>query len=290
MASFGEVDRKTVDLVILEFLSELQDFGLSMRGDLEDTLASLKGHVSDNILEKIRKAYVRSPAVDVWVRVASADLQKLQNCLNIEHIQIAATVLSKIPSTSAAEILGTMPATRARETMLAIINSRNVSPEVVELIGQNICDTLFNTDEPSTFTKTPVERAGDIMNFAQSETRERLMEDFGQTAPETASQIRKVMFTFADIPNRVQPRDVSAITRTVEPEILLKAMKNAPTETEFILTSLSTRIADQLREELAELEPVKTKDAEAAMNELIIGIRELETSGEITLISDDDDE
>jgi len=175
MASFGEVDRKTVDLVILEFLSELQGFGLSMRSDLEDTLASLKGHVSDSVLEKIRKAYVRSPAVDVWVRVASATPQHLLNCLKDEHIQVAATALSKIPSTLAAEILGAMPPTRARETMLAIIKSKNISPGVIELIGQNISDTLFNEVDPSAFTKSPVERAGDIMNFAQGETRDRLM-------------------------------------------------------------------------------------------------------------------
>lgn len=77
MASYGNVNRHTVDLVILEFLSELQDFGLSMRGDLDDTLASLKGHVSDLALDHIRKAYVRSPAVDVWVRIASAEVAQL---------------------------------------------------------------------------------------------------------------------------------------------------------------------------------------------------------------------
>ncbi len=126
------------------------------------------------------------------------------------------------------------------------------------------------------------------MNFAQSDIRDRLMEDFGKTDPDTAEKIRKVMFTFADIPDRVHPRDVSAITRTVDPETLLRALKNAPTEAEFLLSGLSTRIADQLREELSELEPVKKKDAEAAMNELILGIRKLESSGEINLIAEDE--
>jgi len=288
MASFGEVDRRTVDLVILEFLSELQDFGLSMRGDLEDTLASLKGHVSDNALEKIRKAYVRSPSVDVWVRVASAEATQLQSCLDDEHLQVAATVLSKIPSTLAAQVLGGMEPARARETMLAIINSRSISPDIIALIGQSISETMFNEDGPSVFAKTPVERAGDIMNFAQSDIRDRLMEDFGQNDPDTAEKIRKVMFTFADIPARVQPRDVSAITRTVDPETLLRAMKTAPSEAEFLLSGLSTRIADQLREELAEMDDVKKKDAEAAMNELIVGIRQLESSGEITLITEEE--
>ena len=289
MASFGEVDRATVDLIILEFLSELQDFGLSMRGDLEDTLVSLKGHVSETVLEKIRKAYVRSPAVDVWVRVASADVQQLQNCLEHEHLQIAATVLSKIPSTLAAEVLGKMPPPRARATMLAIINSQEMPAEIIKLIGESIGETMFAQDGPSAFSKTPVERAGDIMNFTKSEMRERLMEDFGKSDPDTAERIRKVMFTFADIPARVQPRDVSAITRTVPPEILLQALKGAPSEAEFMLSSLSSRVADQLREELAEFETVKKKDSEAAMNALIIGIRQLEKDGEISLIMEEED-
>ena len=290
MASFGEVDRNTIDLVILEFLSELQDFGLSMRGDLEDTLTSLKGHVSDTVLEKIRKAYVRSPAVDVWVRVASADAQQLQQCLENEHLQVAATVLSKIPSTLAAEVLGKMPPHNARATMLAIINSQEIPSEIIKLIGESIGETMFAQDGPSTFSKTPVERAGDIMNFAQSEIRERLMEDFGKSDPDTAERIRKVMFTFADIPDRVQPRDVSAITRTVPPETLLQALKGAPTEAEFILSSLSSRVADQLREELSELETVKKKDSDAAMNAMIVGIRQLEEDGGITLIVEEENE
>lgn len=294
MASFGEVDRPTVDLIILEFLSELQEFGISMRAGLEDTLTALKGHVSDKSLEKIRKAYVRSPAVDVWTRVASADVLQLRKCLAKEHIQISATVLSKLPSTQAAEILGTLDPNDARAVMLAIINAQEVRPEVLALIGQSISDTLFSNDGPSVFEKTPVERAGDIMNFAQSEIRERLMEEFGKSDPATAEKIRKVMFTFPDIPVRVLPKDISAVTRTVSPEVLLVALKggesSAPEVVEFVLASLSSRIADQMKEELAETTTPKKKDAEAAMNEIIIGIRQLESDGAIVLIVEEEGE
>lgn len=294
MATFGNVDRSTVDEVILEFLTELGEFGLSMRGELEETLNALKGHVSDKVLEKIRKAYVRSPSVDVWTRIASAEPAELRRCLVAESTQIAATVLSKIPSTMAAEILGAMAPEIARETMLAIVNAGESTTETLEIIGKSISETLFTEDGDSVFDKTPVERAGDIMNFAQSEIRSRLMEDFTQADPETAEKIRKVMFTFPDIPERIQPRDVSAITRAVPPETLLRALKGAGTEApesaEFLLSSLSSRAADQLREDLAELEPIKKKDMETAMNEVIVVIRELESDGSITLIIEEEEE
>lgn len=294
MTSFGDVDRHTVDLVILEFLTELQEFGITLSADLEETFASLKGHVSDKSLENVRNAYVHSPAADVWQRVASAEMPVLQSVLSGEHIQVVATALSKLPSTVSAEILGSMEQVRAREAMLAIINAGDVKPEIIEIIGHGLCESLFQSDGPSSFTKPPVERVGDIMNFAQSELRDQLMEEFGKTDPEQAEAIRKVMFTFADIPARVQPRDVSAVTRAIDPETLLRALKGAETESpesvEFILSSLATRAADALREELAETEVGKKKDMEAAMNEMIVAIRQLESEGTITLIVEDEEE
>ena len=289
MASFGEVDRNTVDLVILEFLSELQDFGLSMRSDLEATLASLQGHLSEKAIDSIRRAYILSPSVDVWVRVASASADQLQACIDKEHVQIAATVLSKVPSTLAAQVLGSLEPARARSIMLAIINNKELPEDLLKSIGRSISETIFEGNLASTSEKTPVERAGDIINFAQREARDRIMEDLGSAEPETAKMIRKVMFTFADIPSRVLPRDIPAITRTVAQETLLRALKGAPTEVEFIFSSLSKRVAEQLKEELAELDPIPPEDSEAAMNEIIVGIRKLESDGEITLKAPDDD-
>ena len=294
MGNFGKVDRKTIDLVILEFLTELQEFGIALKGDIEDTIAALKGHVSDKTLESIKKSYMNSPTVDVWKAIIAAENDELRTILIAEDTIIAATVLSKIPSTKAAEILGGMEPFQARETMLAIVNSGETDPEIVEIIGHGICASLFQDNGPSAFDKPAVERAGDIMNFAQSEIRDRLLDEFTESDPETAERIRKVMFTFADLPARLQPRDVSAVTRIVDQEVLIRALKGAEAEqpeiVEFILSNLATRAADAIREELAEATIAKKKLVEAAMNEIIAGVRQLESDGEITLIIEGDDE
>lgn len=203
--------------------------------------------------------------------------------------------IAKISSTLAAEVLGIMDPAQAREAMLAIINAGDVKPEIIEIIGQGLCQSLFPAEGGgSSFAKPPVERVGDIMNFAQSGLRDQLMEDFGKSDPDQAEAIRKVMFTFPDIPARLQPRDVSAVTRAVDPETLLRAMKGAETEApeafDFILSSLATRAADALREEIAETEAGKKKDMEAAMTELIVAIRALEGEGTITLIMEEEGE
>jgi flagellar motor switch protein FliG len=57
---------------------------------------------------------------------------------------------------------------------------------------------------------------------------------------------------------------------------------------EFILANMSQRMAQGLREEMAARGKVKDKDAEEAMNAIISAVRELETSGELALIQDED--
>ena len=93
--------------------------------------------------------------------------------------------------------------------------------------------------------------------------------------------------------DRVSPRDVSVITRAVEEDVLLTALKSAlatglPTA-EFVLGNLPKRLAERLREDLDAMQDVKLKDGEAAQAEIIRAIQALEKKGEITLIEDDDE-
>jgi flagellar motor switch protein FliG len=60
------------------------------------------------------------------------------------------------------------------------------------------------------------------------------------------------------------------------------------TVAEFILGSMSSRMADGLREEMADAGKISEDDGEAAMGELIAAIRALQERGEIALITLED--
>ncbi|NCO17298.1 MAG: flagellar motor switch protein FliG, partial [Alphaproteobacteria bacterium] len=57
---------------------------------------------------------------------------------------------------------------------------------------------------------------------------------------------------------------------------------------EFILGNMSQRLAQALREEMTERGKVKDKDAEEAMNAVVMAVRQLEGAGELVLISDEE--
>ena len=107
--------------------------------------------------------------------------------------------------------------------------------------------------------------------------------------------MRKAIFTFVHIPTRLNPRDAPKITRLVEQPQLVAALTAAQGKAgleeaaEFLLANISQRLAQGLREEMAARGKVKDKDAEEAMNAIIGAIRTLEATGEITLITPEED-
>jgi flagellar motor switch protein FliG len=58
---------------------------------------------------------------------------------------------------------------------------------------------------------------------------------------------------------------------------------------EFLLSNMSARMADNLREEMTERGKVKQSDAEDAMSAIITAIRALLDGGTITLVEESED-
>jgi len=103
------------------------------------------------------------------------------------------------------------------------------------------------------------------------------------------------MFTFADIPARLQPADVPKVVREADNADLVTALAGASggddrAAADYLLGNISKRLAEQIREEMAEHPAIDPRDADAAMTAIIAVIRRLERAGEITLVMAEDDD
>ncbi|MDZ4094710.1 MAG: FliG C-terminal domain-containing protein, partial [Paracoccaceae bacterium] len=213
--------------------------------------------------------------------------------LEQESIEIAAVMLSKLPVAKAAELLGKMPGEKARRVAYAVSMTGNVDPETVRRIGLSLAGQL-DSQPARAFDTGPVERVGAILNISPALTREDVLKGLDEADADFAEQVRRAIFTFTLLPRRVIPRDVAKIVRVVDQPLLITALaaamaspENAPAA-EFILANLSQRMAQGLREEAAARGKVKDRDAEDAMNAVVIAIRDLEASGDLVLSDEDD--
>ena len=132
------------------------------------------------------------------------------------------------------------------------------------------------------------------MNYVSSAVRDPVLEHLTEAKPQFAAEVKKAIFTFANIPDRLAARDIPKITRGIEQPVLVTALAAATGAAErardFILENISKRMAEGLREEIAEKGKVKEKEGEEAMSAVVVEIRRLEAEGEILLLSPEDEE
>lgn len=291
MTDLRYIDTETLRDVVEEFLSELEAIGLSFPGGLEGALNVLEGTISPTTASKLRKQAGFSLTGDPWERISDQDVQRLLPILEKESVEIGAVLLSKLKVSKAAELLGMLPGERARRITYAVSLTGAISPEVVQRIGISIAAQL-DAQPAKAFADGPVERVGAILNFSPAATREDVLAGLTETDEGFANEVRKSIFTFANIPTRIDARDIPKIIRDVAQEMLIKALAGATGETakasEFILANMSQRMADNLREEVKAVGKIKEKDAEEAMGAVVVAIRELEAAGEIFLVADDE--
>ncbi|WP_416200277.1 flagellar motor switch protein FliG [Tabrizicola sp.] len=294
MGQMRLVDRTTLDEVVSEFLAELESVGLAFPGGIEGALAMMDGHISQSAAQRLRRMSSASSKVDPWERIIQLPIDRLMPILLNEAVEVGAVMLSKLPVAKAAEILGKLPGERARRVAYAVSMTGNVDPETVRRIGAALLAELDN-QPPKAFDQGPVQRVGAILNISPSLTRDDVLLGLEAEDAAFAAEVRKAIFTFVHIPARLNPRDAPKITRLVEQPQLVTALAAAAGKpgleeaADFLLSNISQRLAQGLREEMATRGRVKDKDAEEAMNAIIGAIRTLEASGEITLIQEEED-
>ncbi len=291
MAQMRFVDRATLRAVVDEFVAEIEDIGLAFPSGLEGALGLLDGSISAATAARIRRQGGVKITGDPWETISGLDPARLLPVLEQESTEVAAVLLSKLKVSKAAELLGMLPGPRAREITYAMSLTGSVSPEVVERIGRALAEQL-DAQPATAFSEGPVERVGAILNFSPAATRDEVLQGLEEDDAVFAGEVRKAIFTFANIPQRIDPRDVPKITRGLDQAQLITALAAATGDlqesVDFILGAMSKRMAEQIREEMENLGTVKPAEGEAAMNAVISAIRELEAAGEILLIAEDE--
>ncbi len=294
MTGLGVVGKDVVDGVTAEFILEMERMGLVFERDIDGSLKAMEDQIPPETLSKIKERQSGSAEESAWRYIAKTDAEVLALRIAAENPRVGAVILSKLNPAKAAEIVGQIDQKTAEAILAAITKTTTVKPEIVNRIGIALASSLQDKGGDGAFEESAAERIGAILNVSQSDFRDQILGSFEAQDPEAAGQIRRLMFTFEDIPSRIVGRDISKVLRGVDDETLVMALsgaaETAPAVKEFIMSNISSRLAEQIEESIQERGAVKPKDADMAMTQVVISIKALEKSGEITLIEPEEEE
>ncbi|WCR12223.1 flagellar motor switch protein FliG [Paracoccus stylophorae] len=293
MAGMELVDRQTRDAVIAEFCDGLEAVGVIFPGDLDGTLAMLGGKLSEDSTDRLRRLAAMSGRGDPWPRVAALPKDSLHALAGSESVEIVALMLSKLPVGRASEMFGALTRDRARAVARAMALTADVTPQALHRVGLVLLQAADSLPRPAIDTPA-ADRVGAILNFATADLRDDVLDTLDQQDAGFAGGVRRAIFIFSHIPDRVQNRDIARIVRDIEQPVLLRAL-SAPdpadaAAAQFILSGLSQRMADGLREEMEALGRLRPREIEDAKTDIVAAIRRLEEAGDLTLIQPVDDE
>jgi flagellar motor switch protein FliG len=267
MSQMHYVDRATLRLVIEEFASELDQIGLSFPSGIEDVLKLMGESISTDIAEKLRRQAGMVWTEDPWDTIGQMPADRLLPLLEGESPETAAIILSKLPVEKAAELMGRLPGDRARRLVLAVNETASVAPGTVRQIGLSLA-AVMKADPPRAFLDAADARVGAILDVTEAQRRQEVLSGLEESDSDFAARVRRAIFTFADIPDRVAPKDVPALIRNVDRDRLLQVIAGADDDSrasvDFLLEAMSQRMAAALRADAADLGGIDPAVAEAA--------------------------
>lgn len=288
LAGMGMIDRVTRDRVVAEFCDTLEQVGVTFPEGLNDALALLGGRISSDCADRLRRMAALSGDGDPWERLLTLPTGALVDLATTEAVEVVAVLFSRLPPARAAEVLALLPPARARRIAHAMSLTGGVEAGPLRRIGLALVQAVEAMPRPA-LSGAPAEKVGAILNLASPAIREEVLTGLDAEDSDFAAHVRRNIFTWADIPARIEARDIPRVLRQVDQAALVKALAGATAPqdaavVDYILASVPTRMADALRDEVEMLGTVSTALAEAGMAATVAAIRELEAAGDITLI------
>lgn len=206
----------------------------------------------------------------------------LAGLLEREHPQTAALVLSQLDSSRAALVLSAISPDRRREALLRLGHLEFVADDVLREVEAEYRSHAGATGGDKRAVKGK-DIAGTILKRIGAEESASMLDALAEEDAAMADELRQCLFTFEDL-RRIDGRGMQQLLKEVATDQLVLALKTASEELkQKVFSSLSSRAADMLREDLALLGPTRVADVEAAQRVIADAALQLERDGRISI-------
>lgn len=199
----------------------------------------------------------------------------ISNMLKNEHPQVIAIVLSYFEPDLSAEILAGIPERFQSEVIYRIATLSTIQPRALFDLNEVLERASSDGEGGKLATIGGEKRAAEILNLVGGGVDTKVLDDIAIEHEDVSKAIQDKMFVFEDI-SGIDPRGIQTLLGEVPNDILKVALKGADQKmTELILSNMSKRQAEMLREELEMSGPVKLSDVEDAQRNIIQTVRRL---------------
>lgn len=289
IAQLDSVSGNDQEVVIAEFLTSKASALYASSGGLErakDLVREALGRDAAEMLGNLQQTIEATP----FSFIKKVDSQTLMQFIVEEHPQTIALLLSHLPSGYAAEVMSGLDTEKQPEVIRRIATIGRTSPDAVEELERGLEMRLSSMVNHQQTNIGGVGSVAEILNVVERSVERTIMDSLGRDDPELSENIRRLMFVFEDIA-KLADRDIQALLKNVETAHWAMALKGSSEALrEKVMRNMSTRAAENLREEMDYLGSVRMSEVESVQQKIVDIVRHLEDTGEISRPTGDDEE
>ena len=285
MTRFTDVSPEELDIVLEEFYrnSVMADEGVNIssspdfvRNALTKALGADRAkELSDNLRAGEEEAGLEA--------LRYAEPIMISNYIRTEHPQTIALILSYLKDAEqASAVLREMPESVQADILYRMAVIESIPPGVISEMNEVLTEEMQSAGSMAT-SVGGVEPVAEILNSVDKATETRILASIEETNPDMAEQIRELMFTFEDMA-LIDAKQMQLVMKDVDQADMVLALKTASDAVkELIFSSMSSRAAEMVRDDLENLGPAKISDVEAAQQKIIKVVKKLEEAGTIII-------
>ena len=283
------ITRDRVDEVVTKFTNEVSsqslmvtDSGDYVRAVLQRALGEDKATLLiDRILQGGDTSGIESLK---WM-----DALSVAELLRSEHPQIVAAILVHLDYDHAAAVMKQLSERQRNEVMLRIATMEGIQPTALKDLNEVLFQALSGSDRVRKSSLGGIKTAAEMINLMGANVEGTVIESIRNHDPDLAQKIMDKMFVFDDL-IKLDNKGIQMVLKEVASDALIAALKGAQPELkEKILSNMSSRAAETLREDLESKGPMRLSEVEAQQKEILKTVRRLSDEGQIVLGGGADD-
>ena len=285
MSRFTDVSPEELDIVLEEFYrnSVMADEGVNISSSpdfVKNALTKALGadrakELSDNLGAGEEEAGLEA--------LRYAEPIMIANYIRTEHPQTIALILSYLKNAEqSSAVLRDLPESLQADILYRMAVIESIPPGVISEMNEVLTEEMKTAGSMAT-SVGGVEPVAEILNSVDKATETRILASIEETNPDLAEQIRELMFTFEDMA-LIDAKQMQLVMKDVDQADMVLALKTASDAVkELIFSSMSSRAAEMVRDDLENLGPAKISDVEAAQQKIIKVVKKLEEAGTIII-------
>ncbi len=281
IAQTDSVAGEEQEIVMAQFLTSKTSAIYASPGGLERAKELIKealGRDAQEIIGNLQQTIESMP----FALIKKVDPQTLLQFIGEEHPQTIALLMCYLPPNYGAEVLAGLALPKQLEVIRRVANLGRTSPEAVAELEHALEQRLSSMVNQQHAAAGGVETVAEILNVSERSIERSIMELLGKDQPELSDEIRRLMFVFEDI-SKLADRDIQTLLKNVETAQWAMALKGASKLLqEKIMQNMSSRAAENLREEMGYLGSVRLSEVEGVQQKIVDVVRHLEDTGELS--------